>query len=820
MQNRSRLHTSIILLLLFLAAWVPRTLALDVFVTPDERKWLTRSVNFSSALVHGEYERTFQTIHPGVTVMWAGALGMAQQAPGIAPQIVGQPTEKGFEIWLDENNGPTPLDLLTAGRWWVALAISLGIALAFLPLRALFGAHAAILATLLMAWDPFFLALSRQIHIDGLLTTLISLSLLTLLAWLYAGRRKRYLVASAFFLALAALTKTPAILLGPAALLLFTLEWAWPADQGKKRDASLIWGFLAWGALSLVVYTFLWPAMWTDPLGMPVKLISSMVGAAGGHELPNYFMGAPTYNPGPAFYPLAFLFRTTPIVLAGLILAAIFALFRRWPLDKPARRRSALGLLLFALIFVVGLTAGAKKFDRYSLPIYPAMDILAALGLIGAVRWLTVRRRTSEENAGSPRGRWALLAALLLAGLIAIQGLLGFMQFPYYLTYYNPLLGGARMAERVLLVGWGEGLESAAAWLNQQPEKDALRVVSWYDAGPTSYFLDPAIDLLSYSEPDFWIEADYAVVYINQRQRDIPSPEAIAYFAALEPVYTVSKNGLDLARVYAMRGTTPPPFTGIRRQDAVFDNGMRLAGYQTQEPSALPGDDVPLTLFLEKIAPGADHDQASLQLIDADGALLWEETRWPAGVAPADWPLNEIWQDPYEIAIPADAPPGDARLTLTFRDPDGGQARHLIESDQPRDGNDGYTVATIQVQLPQEQPVSAEWGTTHLTSLRHQRALTPDERLVTLMTATGETDGSLKLSARLVDGDGNVVAQADAPLTPAIRLELPLPEDAAPGLYQLAVVVYDPTTLDPLPDASGSFSTVISTVEVQEEPAR
>jgi dolichyl-phosphate-mannose--protein O-mannosyl transferase len=193
MQNRSRLHTSIILLLLFLAAWVPRTLALDVFVTPDERKWLTRSANFSSALVHGEYDRTFQTIHPGVTVMWAGALGMAQRAPGMATQIIGQVTEDGFETWLEENNGPTPLDLLTAGRWWIALTISLGIALAFLPLRALFGAPAAILATLLMAWDPFFLALSRQLHIDGLLTTFLTLSLLTLLAWLYAGRRTRYL---------------------------------------------------------------------------------------------------------------------------------------------------------------------------------------------------------------------------------------------------------------------------------------------------------------------------------------------------------------------------------------------------------------------------------------------------------------------------------------------------------------------------------------------------------------------------------------------------------------------------------------------------
>ena len=46
----SRLRTSLILLVLFLAAWLPRVVALDAFVTVDERKWLTRAANFTYAL--------------------------------------------------------------------------------------------------------------------------------------------------------------------------------------------------------------------------------------------------------------------------------------------------------------------------------------------------------------------------------------------------------------------------------------------------------------------------------------------------------------------------------------------------------------------------------------------------------------------------------------------------------------------------------------------------------------------------------------------------------------------------------------------------
>ena len=62
--------------------------------------------------------------------------------------------------------------------------------------------------------------------------------------------------------------------------------------------------------------------------------------------------------------------------------------------------------------------------------------------------------------------------------------------YPYYLTYFNPLSGGNRSAPQVLLVGWGEGLEKAADWLNQQPDPDTQHVISWYACGPLSFFLD------------------------------------------------------------------------------------------------------------------------------------------------------------------------------------------------------------------------------------------------------------------------------------------------------------------------------------------
>ena len=82
----------IILITLFIAAWLPRVVALDAFVTIDERKWLARSANFYHAISEGDLANTFQREHPGVTVMWAGTLGFLQKFPDYVTQTPGQVT--------------------------------------------------------------------------------------------------------------------------------------------------------------------------------------------------------------------------------------------------------------------------------------------------------------------------------------------------------------------------------------------------------------------------------------------------------------------------------------------------------------------------------------------------------------------------------------------------------------------------------------------------------------------------------------------------------------------------------------------------------
>src|SRR6476619_6722610 len=119
--TRENLRTLWIMLVLFFCAWIPRVVALDAFVTVDERKWLARSANFLYALAHGDFANTFQREHPGVTVMWAGALGILQTFPDFLQKAPGYFTwdNQMIEAWLKASSTHTPLELLVAGRWWI-----------------------------------------------------------------------------------------------------------------------------------------------------------------------------------------------------------------------------------------------------------------------------------------------------------------------------------------------------------------------------------------------------------------------------------------------------------------------------------------------------------------------------------------------------------------------------------------------------------------------------------------------------------------------------------------------------------------------------
>ena len=177
------------------------------------------------------------------------------------------------------------------------------------------------------------------------------------------------------------------------------------------------------------------------------------------------------------------------------------------------------------------------------------LELVAGAGLVQLARWAAQLLRE--------KWRTTLIGAILLS-LVAVQAALAWGVFPYFFNYYNPLLGGSRRAVEVMQIGWGEGLDQAARYINDKPNSDKIRVIAWYGSGPFLYFSDSRVRSLDVDHPwsvDDWGEfntSEYAVVYIQQWQRNLPA-EVLDRLRALTPEYSVWIDGLEYVRVYRIQ---------------------------------------------------------------------------------------------------------------------------------------------------------------------------------------------------------------------------------------------------------------------------
>jgi hypothetical protein len=525
-----------VLTAIFLTALGARLLAHDVVITADEDNWMRRAGGFTYGLLNGQLGRTYQNGHPGVTTMWIAmlALGperMVQYADRVHNQrLVGR--VPGFwDALVDARTGfavmTAALVTLIAGLSW-----------------RLCGPLVGMLAGLLVGLEPFYLAVSQLVHMDAILSGCMVASVLAaLICWTHAGGRG-WLVGSGALAGLALLSKVPAVYLlafVPALGAMLVL----PRLLGRSADrpsvlVALSADLLIWSLAAVATFVAFWPAIWV--LG-PVEVlgrVAEFTRETGGqpHEQGTFFWGAQTTDPGALFYPVAMAFRMAPVTMVGLLLLA--ALWRRvaWP-----DRRVALALIAFGLGFLLMMTLGAKKLDRYVLPIFPALGILAAIGLSAAYHWLhDVMAATSSATTASMLPRKGTAAALVV--VLAIWPVAA--THPYYLSYYNPLLGGGPAAQRTVMVGNGEGLDQVASWLNDRPGAADHWIVSHsFD------ILQPLI--VAYGEPlrdRVPTNADYVVLYRFQTQVG-HSPRVLdEYLYQRTPEHVVWINGVEYARIY------------------------------------------------------------------------------------------------------------------------------------------------------------------------------------------------------------------------------------------------------------------------------
>jgi hypothetical protein len=643
------------LAVVFLLALLPRL----VYPVSRHMLWYDRSVLFWDALGSGDLEGTYQQYHPGVTTMWIAGLGIrlsmlshgwsSEDLLNLPPLVAGP---QGPPAAL----GVAALSLVIAGC----------IALVYVLLARTTNWLVAFGAGCLLALDPFYITHSKMLHVDALLATFMLVSALFLIVYL-REEKKSFLALSGVFAGLAFLTKSSALFLIPYTALIMTLDFL-AARQHVAEDslkaptwARQLWhvalGLTLWGLVAASVFFVLWPAMWSQPVEMLSRIVSNAsLHANMAHPNPNFFAGRILDDPGPLYYIASLAWKSTLITLPAVLIALFFLIWRR---QRVKDSRLAWYLLIFAGCFVLQMTLGSKKWARYILPAFVALDVVAVWGLVQLANAIG-RRDWSRQRTWVP-------TAIVVVALIA-QAMTALRLHPYYGTHHNLLLGGSRVAQHVLHLGdQGEGYDLAARFLNSVPGAESVTagVMDKTEMFEDNY-LGHAGEI---DDPD----ADYRIFFINtiQRERDDERwGDLWESCQQADPIWEAAFDGVPYIWICRAYPRAAEAFAIDHPMDVQLGDQIRLLGYGLSSKEVTAGETLTVTLFWQSDGPLAGDYHVFTHLQSADASMVSQHDSVPVnGERPTwSWQDMEVLRDEHPLVIGQDLPGGTYTLSVGMYD--------------------------------------------------------------------------------------------------------------------------------------------------------
>lgn len=183
----------------------------------------------------------------------------------------------------------------------------------------------------------------------------------------------------------------------------------------------------------------------------------------------------------------AILFSLPPILLASLVLLALFGLRKRFPIDAPTIILLALFAFGFTLILI---HSNILATARYAIMLFPILATLGAFGLAEVAR------------IGEARGKeWrpAIAVFAITASVLSLVAI-----HPFYANYANSLLP----KKALVADAWGYGGYEAAQYLNTLPDASELTVWSDY-YGVCEFFVGKCLTAYTFDgtavQPDYYV---------------------------------------------------------------------------------------------------------------------------------------------------------------------------------------------------------------------------------------------------------------------------------------------------------------------------
>jgi len=305
--------------------------------------------------------------------------------------------------------------------------------------KTLWGWQVGLLALVILVFDPTLLAHGRLATNDVGVTALGTLGLYLLWTWNRSPTWPRALVVGSLWGATLLAKGSGLLWIAAGIPAAGWLIWR-NARQGRRRwlqwlCMGLVAGFVLWAG-----HGFTWgylPALPAIPVPAPYYWQAVFYHAEHSDKPITYALGHWRDTGWIAYFPFAFLVKNPlPILLATLTGVVSWV--------RCPRRRHALyfPVCFGALYALAAIVTGPNLGYRHFIPLHPTLYLLAAGGLNDL--WQTQRRWL----------RWAVV------GLGVWYCVGAFHIYPFELSYFNELAGGAREGWRYLEgsnTEWGQG---------------------------------------------------------------------------------------------------------------------------------------------------------------------------------------------------------------------------------------------------------------------------------------------------------------------------------------------------------------------------
>ncbi|HEX5416264.1 MAG TPA: hypothetical protein VFZ25_11400, partial [Chloroflexota bacterium] len=274
-------------------------------------------------------------------------------------------------------------------------------------------------------------------------------------------------------------------------------------------------------------------------------------------------------------------------------------------------------------------------------------------------------------------------------------------------------------------------------------------------------------------------------------------------------------------RIPARLARTPAELTQPAR--ASFSNGVDLLAVQNLPSTLTPGEALPLQLLWRVEATPSESFAVSTKLIDR---VSGEKVASPpdgipfeASFPPTMWGGGEFVDQPVQLMVPRDLPPGAYDLQIGLYVRRGQQTQPISPTGSPTEPTVSVARWTVLPDASGEraaQPASARFGADLRLAAYTLRPESGGVRTMLYWVADHRLPRNYTISVQLLDAAGKLVAQQDSepvggrlptsewPVGEIIRDEHLVALKDVPAGARVAVVVYDHQTMQRLSVQAGA----------------